>query len=45
MQGRARLGEFGLRLELTWNVSQYGPLEAKVLGEQGTDGPRIVFSK
>ena len=23
----------------------YGILEAKVLGEQGTDGPRIVFSK
>ena len=30
MQGRARLGEFGLRLELMWNTSQYGPLEAKV---------------
>ena len=33
VQGRARLEEFGLGAELTWNVRQSASLEAKELGE------------
>ena len=44
MQGRARLGESGLESELTWDEVNYGILEAKVLGEQGIDGPGIVLA-
>ena len=45
MQGHGSLGKSELRPELTWKASQSGTLEAKVLGEKGTNGPRIDFSK
>ena len=45
MQGHGSLSKFELGPELTWKASQSGTLEAKVLGEKGTNGPRIDISK
>ena len=45
MQGRARLGESGLGLELMWDTRQFASLEAKELKEQVTDGPEIYLAR
>ena len=45
MQGRARLGESGLGVELTWDARQSTRLEAKELEEKVTDGPEIYLTR
>ena len=45
MQRHGSLGKSEQGPELTWKASQSGTLEAKVLGEKGTNGPQIDISK
>ena len=44
VQGHAKLGVSKLGAELTWDKRQSANLEAKVLGEKGTDGPGIFLA-
>ena len=34
-----------LRVELIWDARQLASLEAEELGEQVTDGPKMIFGK
>ena len=45
MQGRARLEESGLGLELSCDTHQSTSLEAKELKEQVIDGPKIYLAR
>ena len=44
LQGHARYGKSGLEAEQLWDTHESSSLEAKELGEQVTDGPRIYLA-
>ena len=45
MQGRVRLGEFGLGAEITWDARQFSSLEVKKLEAQVTDEPVFYLAR
>ena len=42
LQGPASYGKFGLEVEQLWDARESASLEARVLGEQVTYGPKII---
>ena len=43
--GTCQLRDSELGAEQTWNTQEFANLEAKVLGEQGTNGPKIDLTR